>query len=109
LVRLPGWNDDLELLLVGAFSTLTAAGTLLSRSHSTTMRTSTLADLSELLSIEAEAAREAWEEALHLEQEGFLLDPIHLPLAATLLLGLVPMGVRDLGAELLAEGKRVSA
>jgi hypothetical protein len=98
LVRLPGWNDDRVLQLVGAFSTLTAAGTLLSRSHSTTMPTSTVADLSELLAIEAEAAREAWEEALHLEQEGFVLDPIHWPLAAVLLLGLVPLGVRDLGA-----------
>jgi hypothetical protein len=67
------------------------------------------AALSELLSIEAEEAREAWEEALALEAAGWRLDPIHWPLAAVLLLGLVPLGVRDLGAALLAEGKRVSA
>jgi len=81
-----------------------AAGTLLSLSHSTTMPTSTVADLSELLSIEAEAARQEWEEALRLEAEGCRLDPIHWPGAATLLLGIVPMGVRDLGEALLSEG-----
>lgn len=66
------------------------------------MPTST-ADLAELLSIEAVEAREAWEEALTLEQEGCRLDPIHWPLAAVLLLGLLPMGVRDLGRALLHE------
>jgi hypothetical protein len=57
LVRLPGGNDDLEPLLVGTISRVTAAGTLETRSPATAMPASTVADLSELLVMEAEAAR----------------------------------------------------
>jgi hypothetical protein len=69
------------------------------------MPASTVADLAELLVIEAEEARAAWEEALRLEAEGFRLDPIHWPLAGVLPLGIVPIGVRDLGRALLAESE----
>jgi hypothetical protein len=67
------------------------------------MPTSNVVDLAELLSIEAEAALEAWEEALRLEQVGIPLDPIHFTMTAALLLDLVPMRVRELCQILLAE------
>jgi hypothetical protein len=55
-------------------------------------KAATVADLAERLAIEAELAREAWDEAQPGEQQ---------QLAGVLLLGLVPMGVRDLGEALL--------
>jgi hypothetical protein len=79
-----------------------------SRSPPTAMHTSTIA-LSVLLATEAEAARQEWETALALEVDGWQLDPIHWPMAAVLLLGLVPMGICDLGRALLAEDQQVSA